>query len=234
MMPLRIPFLSLAVFLSALPAATPVAVITGAGDLDVNGRRLSREITSSVTLFSSDEVQTQKSTAVVWLGGGARLTVDRNSVFQLERKLGATELTLRQGGVRFDTGASRESLSIRAGDHLVTPDANSAGAVILRPDRTAEAMTLRGSAGVLEKSTGTYQRLRGQSGLMLNGSDGRMLLTGRTAPATDIRYVAHPLVRKTCPVSPTETKHGKCKCPPPSDATNPPEGDHNCGHGNGP
>jgi len=40
-MPHRIAFLCLVVFLSALPAATPVAVITGAGDLDVNGRRLS-------------------------------------------------------------------------------------------------------------------------------------------------------------------------------------------------
>jgi len=162
------------------------------------------------------------------------LTVDRNSVFQLERKLGATELTLRQGAIRFDTGSSRESLSIRAGDHLVTPDANSEGAVILRPDHTAEAITLRGSASVVEKSTGTYKRLRGQSGLLLAGSDGRMLFTGRTAPATTIQYVAHPLVRKSCPVSPSETKHGKCGCPPPSDNTNPPDGDHNCGHGNGP
>lgn len=233
-MPHRIAFLFLIAFLSALPAATPVAVITGAGDLDVNGRRLPREITGSVTLFSSDEIQTQSSTAMVWLGGGARLTVDRNSVFQLERKLGVTELILQQGTVRFNTGSSRESLLIRAGDHLVTPDANSEGAVILRPDRTAEAMTLRGSAGVVEKSTGTYRRLRGQSGLLLAGSDGRMLFTGRTGPATTIQYLEHPLVRKTCPVSLSNTKHSKCSCPPPSDHTVPPDGDHNCGHGNGP
>lgn len=229
----RIAFLCLSVFLSALSAATPVAVITGAGDLDVNGRRLAREITGSVTLFNNDQVQTPSSTAVVWLGG-SRLTVDVNSSFQLERKLGATELILRHGAVRFDTGSSRASLSIRAGDHVVTPDSNSEGAVILRPGLTAEAITLRGAASVVETSTGTYKRMRGQSGLSLAGSDGRMLFTGRTGPASTIQYVEHPLIRKQCPVSLEDTKHAKCSCPPPSDHTVPPDGDHNCGHGNGP
>jgi hypothetical protein len=200
----------------------------------VNGRTLSRPLTSAVTLFSGDQIQTGSSTAVVWLGGQARLTVDRNSAFQLERKPGAKELILRQGAIRFQTGASQEALAIRAGDHLVRPEVHSEGAVMLRPDRTAEAMTWSGAASVTDQSTGTSKRLTGRSGLLLAGSDGRMVFTGRTSPITGIQYVEHPNARKPCPVSPSQTKDGKCKCPPPSDATNPPEGDRNCGHGNGP
>jgi len=156
-MSVRLAFLCSSVFLSALSAATPVAVITGAGDLDVNGRRLAREITGSVTLFSKDQVQTPRSTAVVWLGG-ARLTVDRNSSFQLERKLGATELILRHGGIRFDTGSSPASLSIRAGDlgtvgnEPLAISFDDGGELVL--EGSAQSATLHGPHLLLHTSSG--------------------------------------------------------------------------------
>jgi len=222
-----------AVLSLVLPGATPVGVITGAGAIDINGQLVSREMSGAVTIFNGDEIKTGRSTAVVWLSGRARLTVDRESTVQVERKLGSTEFTLRQGALRFQTD-SRGRLSIRAGDHSVTPDGDSEGAVILRTGRTAEAITVRGSASVVDKSTGTYRRLAGQTGLLLTGPEGRMLFTGQTASSGLIRFTDHEEGRKACPASPTKPKDLKCKCPPPSDHTNPPEGDRNCGHGNGP